>query len=147
MRVEELRIGNLIETTYGLSIVFGITKDGLVQVVMPDSPEESIFDFDLDKCGHISLTEEWLERLGLGVNDELKILEQKIDNKEIALTRDGVKIEIHTCRDADPYDKRNDFYAFYEALPHIKFVHQLQNLYFALTNQELTIKHEQTQKA
>ena len=75
----------------------------------------------------IQLTEEWLIKFGL--------------NKTV--DHPGRKLYEHD--DIIPLwfsDKRviTDFYASRVRIRECKYVHQLQNLYFALTGEELTIK-------
>lgn len=131
MKASELMIGNYINTPEGLRIVDTITK--------------SLVDcgsfFIMDEINPISLTEEWLTNFGFVKKDY-----------------DTYGIKIHECNSEDFYigwfiinlqkyygkirnieipmgDYRNNTSA------KIKYVHQLQNLYFALTGEELTIKN------
>ena len=77
-------------------------------------------------CEPIPLTEEWLVKLGFisdslgGFNSprsmNIYFLDKHINICYAKYAESGVKLE------------------------HIKYVHQLQNLYFALTGEELTIK-------
>jgi hypothetical protein len=71
----------------------------------------------------IELTEEWLLKFGFILNSNryyLGDIVYEFINYTISLTAD------------DPY-------CSHEVKNKIKYVHELQNLYFALTNQELTI--------
>lgn len=67
----------------------------------------------------IPLTEEWLERFGLS-----KWKNKKIWSKSCILI-------YYSAKDGFSYGKAH-------ARTKIKYVHQLQNLYFALTSEELT---------
>ncbi len=143
MKANELRMGNLIQDihTRGIFsqqyqevyIVNGIGKDSIV--VEPEPlPLRSLIDqtdknkslsiFDVE---FIPLTEEWLVRFGF------ELLENEGDIKYFQLGKYGVKME-----------EEQDFY-FYKGedvistLAEIYFVHQLQNLYFALTGEELPV--------
>jgi hypothetical protein len=65
----------------------------------------------------ILLTEEWLLKFGIE-----KMHDGNYWNKKLCIRKD-----------------RNEFYALYEqGRIYIQYVHQLQNLYFALTGEELT---------
>lgn len=114
MNANELRIGNWVQ--------------------IDDLPPEQITTESfcmLEKYGHwnlvkgIPLTPDWIERFGwnkteydywIGINDNTYI----------------------TCSEKGTYiGEDNDTYI---PLNHIQYVHQLQNLYFALTGTELTLK-------
>jgi len=112
MKVTELRIGNLYfhEPTNDYDEVRKNTFD-----LIERNPE----------CYKpIPLTEEWLIKFGFEDNQKVKGV------KYI----DGV-IAIDCIRYGKGWCLANDEYH-----PNIKYVHQLQNLYFALTGEELTIK-------
>ena len=76
---------------------------------------------DLDYCSPIPLTEEWLVKFGFDDNFH--------------------KGKFWVCLDDDGY-----FYTNHnlndEGFTEVLHVHQLQNLYFALTGEELTIKED-----
>jgi hypothetical protein len=81
----------------------------------------------------IPITPEWLERieeLGVLSDDDQKRYEIKIDQKTIVVIWTD-PIEVEVCH----------YYSEVTTLcKHIQYIHQLQNLYFALTGTELTIK-------
>lgn len=117
LTAKELRIGNLF---------IGYNK----QVF-----EWGLFHFDLLNNGievdeiiqsEIPLTEEWLIKFGFEKDNEYKYFVKEIKTyKEFILdfsTQSNSWFLCDTDVDTD-----------------IKYVHQLQNLYFALTNKELTI--------
>ena len=72
----------------------------------------------------IPLTEEWLIKFGFDKEEDYYVSVLGYDFGEIKI-----------------YPSPNGFF-FQEGViqQHIKYVHKLQNLYFALTNKELTIK-------
>lgn len=130
IQATELRIGNLVlyndrvieveEVLYG-----GANRRGDGGIWYPQE--------DLDG---IPLTEKWLEKFGFKhhriTKDRNPILEcewmqlaiSDFDQRSLLFWDNGLmSIEDH-----------------YIDLSHIKYVHQLQNLYFALTGEELTIK-------
>lgn len=144
MKASELRIGNLIDT---------INREGKVH--LPHNTAMKVFEinafdviiYDPDKhpatlrtmscigsediCG-IPLTEEWLAKFGF--YGEWPFISIYLSNKNhLTLSRftddEYKKVEVKITWD---YTGRIIGYIYY--------VHQLQNLYFALTEKELEIK-------
>lgn len=125
---QELRIGNNVNTELGIAEVIGIYED-VVDVkgvsVIDNSSENKIsistrsFDgcVEYEKIQPIPLTEEIILKFGF---------EKKGD---FWFVKSGIKIE-----------NRNNGFSYFRYLNEIKIlsVHQLQNLYFALTGEELT---------
>ncbi len=115
IEARELRIGNYVNAL-GQTIAIG---DGN-KVNSPKSWNTVILTFDLIDA--IPLTEEWLVKLGF-------------EYDEFADVRFWYKEDVSLGA--------NDDYPYYEnsmKIVYVKHVHQLQNLYFALTGEELTIK-------
>lgn len=112
MNVRELRIGNLIMTS----------KPEQVCDVMCDSVSTMSGTYTLDEIEPIPLTEEWLLSFGF----------QK--DKDGVCTKLGVLFWLESGRlqIADGYTSLINCPCAY--------VHQLQNLYFALTGNELELK-------
>jgi hypothetical protein len=117
MKASELRIGNYINEV----------EDGLIIVNSIDSREHRFYVTDQngdingeDFIEPIPLTEEWLERFGFEYSD---------------LNGDSGLWKIPPFQ---IYGKYNQF--LYDYRLDVNYVHQLQNLYFALTGEELTIK-------
>jgi len=124
--VEELRLGNLIQDEWGGLIEFdSIGKDG-VELRMEDDgnyPECAKrwieAEYKQDELFRIPLTEEWLVRFGFKYNPFSLLYEKESVWGEFC---DGFCIIIN-----------NTEYI-------ITTVHQLQNLYFVLTGEELIWK-------
>ena len=113
MKSTELRIGNLV-------LDLGIPKEVLSINSFEAELESRIirnYRVRLDDLKPIPLTEEWLAKLGYDLISE---------NHYGVLGHLIWKIE-------------GRFYCDKNGMQ-LKYVHQLQNLYFALTNEELTIK-------
>jgi hypothetical protein len=112
----ELRIGNLYN------------DNGVFKKASPSTIEE-VWNAPRSWCKAIPLTEEWL----------LKFLEVKKFGGTIYLSLTNLKAEIHF----EIY--KNDIVSIIKSdfaeliLDPIKYVHQLQNLYFCLCGEELTI--------
>jgi hypothetical protein len=107
MEANELRIGNYVYT--GNLVVKSYSADGLYNLT------RNIED-DNSKITPIPLTEEWLLNFGLSKNNGYPY---KFLNGFIKI-RNGFY-----------------FYKYYHLDIELKYVHQLQNLYFALTGEEL----------
>lgn len=109
MRLEELRIGNYVSEHGGVSVV------GLATFKHYDEMP-SIMSAHIKP---IPLTEEWLVKFGFELNMDSYYVK---DNNVVYLEKEGV------CK----FLLRGDTVT-------INYVHQLQNIYFALMNQELKI--------
>lgn len=125
MQIEELRIGNYVNRVEvsELDIITGITEDG---VHFRDGDIKPIIAIN-----PIPLTEKWLLKFGLkktkpessgyfGYSNDVIEIENKIQ----LVLYDG-----HINEDTTKI-----------FMPNIEYVHQLQNLYFALTGDELEVK-------
>jgi hypothetical protein len=119
MKANELRLGNLVLN--GGSNIKDITPQTI-----------SDFDNKLIVLNPIPLTEEWLLKFGF--------------EKDDVFDKFFTYLPIHNlCMDKLSF-RVNEGFICYESikyrtlLKHIQYVHQLQNFYFALTNQELEIK-------
>ena len=141
MNAKELRIGNIIDAGNNTpSPVEWIMLDGNI-CTSHGSGYETEFD-------GIPLTEEWLIKLGFRCdengNASLDVFDYIDEEDEknimsISFSKErNREFEISICEDEKDYsDIINVQYIF---VKNIKHVHQLQNLYFALTGEELTIK-------
>lgn len=140
MNSKELRIGNLVEYNGEVETVTGVTEENpFVNTITPDY-------LDYEEITPIPLTGEWLLKFGfeewtwcsdcafipLFFGDSLfcRYYNNQWHVKRLKVGRD-----------------REGFFGKTEGryvLPKgkIKYVHQLQNLYFALTNKELKNKHD-----
>ena len=120
MKANELRIGNLILVDGEITEITGIKKSTV-------SFSDGFQMFIAGGLEPISLTEEWLLKFGF----------------DITVDHPGRKLYEHDGECPLWFsDKRGitDFYASRVRIRECKYVHQLQNLYFALTGEELTIK-------
>lgn len=120
----ELRIGNLIAYNGRPDQVIHLTNQHIETFVGPEEPLLA----DSDSWSPIPLTTEWLERFGF---------EKYKDYDEGELMRHG-KVLL-TKKFALRYSDTNDDWYYSTAIV-LQYVHQLQNLYFALTGTELDLK-------
>lgn len=127
MKASELRIGNLINTTYGVLPITGI-KDGTIYY-----KESSIGSTHGGNPEPITITEEWLVKFGF----TFKEAPMSAYNWDCNKSFDGGVLR-------GGYSKLSgySYFGFIRNGVYVNFksVHQLQNLYFALTGEELNIK-------
>lgn len=131
---EELRIGNLILDPHGTQIE--VHSHSFVS-----DPEGW---YEIEDCSGIPITPEWLERLGFkydlsakGQENHVKIFE----NRTTLVVREinGLFGFVYH-KELQEYSVGHS--GFVENSVHIKYIHQLQNLCFALTGTELTVKEK-----
>lgn len=128
MKASELRIGNLLQGNPISNVNQGIYSDGVVAITGYGIHMMEIMGLDYKP---IPLTEEWLVKFGFEI-----IRRSYYGNYAVI-----IDFQLwHGC-DTDYWifstvDDRGDNN---EVNVNLRFVHQLQNLYFALTGKELTI--------
>ena len=131
MEVRELRIGNFVSINNGFEIlVHSIFQNDTVYLdfIPPLINEGDVWEEDVKDVSPIELTEEWLLKAGF---KEIKFL------NEYHVQEKGYKhidmIVRYGCFDGHRFlfDFAN------EKCVNLKYVHQLQNLYFALCGEEL----------
>lgn len=115
MKANELRIGNLVYYVdgdgYFYQLNITVIEDGITNDFEP-----------------IPLTEEWLFRFGFYETSRYgKYLEFNINQEQV--------LRFPICKHSE-----KDFWYVLRGSVKIQYVHQLQNLYFALTGEELEIK-------
>lgn len=126
MKAQELRIGNLIKLTDNTEFkVVGIHIYGLD---VENELERTYCEFE--EFEGIPITEEWLLKFGWVWNEECKSYEYK----DIRMNLD--------YRDISNSYTMFNYVTKSIVCERIYYVHQLQNLHFALTNEELTLNAE-----
>lgn len=124
MKASELRIGNLVYSNNYPVTVCAIDEDGEITTT---SNYEGTLNGDITP---IPLTEEWLLKFGF---------EQSEEHEPFTIFRDLVdttyKIALYIWEHNGHYSPM-----ITGCNCELYYVHQLQNLYFALTGEELTIK-------
>jgi hypothetical protein len=126
MKASELRIGNWLNwySKYHCNGYF----DKQLEI-------EDFTQTDLSSARPIPLTEEWLLKFGKWIKED-NLFIRRLDTINDALRLDYINSDGELCW---------EFYVYNIAgqrvgCAYIKYVHQLQNLYFALTGEELQIK-------
>jgi phage FluMu gp28-like protein len=123
MKANELRIGNLVYWNGEIGII-----SQLLEMEVAFKCGESDLYEALDP---IQLTEEWLLKFGFEMINSSPI------NYKIYRLKD---ISFNVIKDSNI--KLYNKIVYSEQYRHIESIHQLQNLYFALTGDELTIKNK-----
>jgi hypothetical protein len=119
MKANEMRYGNYY--CYD-GIIFKHNYIDFTLVII-DTPADR-YCLDVEEIQPIPLTEEWLLKFGF----------EKEKPDYLWWRLNGVTINVFN---GEAYKLNTGGYTFYR---HFKHVHQLQNLYFALTGEELTLK-------
>lgn len=119
MKANELRIGNYINIDLPISNEGKLTRIGAIN-------SKKVNGVEITKYKPIPLTEEWLIKFGfifgIKLHDFVKGKHQFVEFNVL----NGY------------FSESGVFY--YSMKTQIKYVHQLQNLYFALTGEELTLQ-------
>lgn len=155
MKAKELRIGNFI--TYHPDAVDEGTELIPLQIisisseydnVKLDEPFDNVYGFD--EILPIQLTEQWLKDFGFAISYDTgnnKIYGHK---KELDYYSDyGTQYVIIETLEREKKVIKYFEFGYYEKQIDCEFVHQLQNLYFALTGEDLTLNppsNDQNQK-
>ncbi len=155
MKTTELRIGNWVSQTEkyyndgGLLNIVTIKKLGVyIKSVLDNTEDEYTFKWRLNQIYPIPLTEKWLLKFGF---EKIKIEREIFKKMELDIVYCKNDYGVFYQKDLTvDYDGKNVSEMYYDVSFHfrngngikteLKYIHQLQNLYFALTNKELTTK-------
>lgn len=125
MEAKELMIGNYVYEEYGgIYEVININSEGFDYLDLKKPTFKALGRFDLSSIKGLPLTEQWLLKFGF-----------KQEKNKYWFSNEVISISVH----------KDGYYNIWGnsgreiARKGIKYVHQLQNLYFALTNKELAI--------
>ena len=136
IKTNELRIGNFVSINNGFEmLVHSIFQNSTVYLdfIPPLINEADIWEEDYKDLIAIPLTEDWLLKAGL---KEIKFL------NEYHVQEKGYKYLDMIIR-YGVFDGHRFLFDFAnEKCVNLKYVHQLQNLYFALTGEELVFSTE-----
>lgn len=125
VKANELRIGNWV---YGFKTEWSIQEQDF-----------RMLDTDTNQLPYdpIPVTQKWLE--GLGFEDGKLLLHLDV-HMQVDIGSEGAMV--YLMRIPAP----EDFISYGVIAASIKYVHQLQNIYFSLTEKELTFKEYDTNK-
>lgn len=123
IKATELRLGNYVSAVSSGSAPVQITRKNLSHILTSEWTGTDIIGADFS-INPIPLTEEWLEKFGFENKGEVQPAGYFLNY-----------VPIRFQYDVGWYDLG------YDGIYHkIEYVHQLQNLYFALTGNELTVQ-------
>lgn len=124
MKANELRIGNLIYQDSHISEVIALSDIGIVSEIIEKSAQTT----NSARKAPIPINEDWLIRFGFEPEyEDFIFLDQET----------GIELEASwSSRLVSTGEKRGWHIVNYS---HVKHVHELQNLYFALTGEELEL--------
>lgn len=128
MEARELRIGNLLRFIPLVGKVYSIDKNGESPLIVLYSNNKFI-SREITEFEPIPLTEEWLVKFGFDKWNDWGGM-YSIDINEAKKAQIEYRIENNKC-----YLSIEDE----QISKQINYVHQLQNLYFALTGEELKV--------
>lgn len=134
MKASDLRIGNYVLHSGVMKQVYRISNKGVDFYLGETKKGIYTQSFKYEALEPIPLTEEWLLRFGLfkSNNGWFRKTETPSHNKEIVT----LSINVDTFSTAIFGDEALEPSYIKEC----QFVHQLQNLYYTLTGEELTLK-------
>ena len=144
MKASGLRLGNLVKINgRGGDCIYRVTgiseTDIDAQCINRCDPFKEVYNEPIDNVRPAPLTEDWLVRFGFKRLDKGSVSAQFYIG-ENPLTHDWL-FDLKWIKDYEkipPYPFKG--FAFYRnGLFEVKHVNQLQNLYFALTGEELTL--------
>ena len=145
MKATELRIGNwvLIPTNNQIMIpsfpekVKGIGIFGGIDFTEPEYPDNLIIP--AIHCAGIPLTEEWLLKFGFWRNNNL--CKRWFLAEAYLLERGWTQHRFYIYLEKKRISARHGCMGDSNHLKYLKYVHEFQNLFFALTGEELEIRN------
>lgn len=131
MKANELRIGNLVFEEKGypaMARIVGIKENNIIEIYsfMANNGADFNYECECSSCEPIPLTEEWLLRFGF-------------KKKEHTYELGWFIVFFSEFSEYGLWLEDNEGGVLNDKA--MKYVHQLQNLYFALTGEELKIKN------
>ena len=128
MEKKELRIGNFVTDKWAKECIWPVVSLKKNKCLYGD------FWCSYENLKQVSLTEDWLKRFGFEKDFDTPFLD---DYEYVKVVREGnteTQIPAITITISKDFELYNGIYS-----QTVKSVHQLQNLYFALTGDELCI--------
>ena len=132
---KELRIGNLVEDHNGIRCeIYAIASNSVIVTGLFGSIQRTQRTLGICEIKPIPLTEEWMVKLGF----RKRIVNKHNTNylKRISIGND-INIVFYENRIMKYTSIENEHHEIYIGNANCVYVHQLQNLFFALTGKEL----------
>jgi hypothetical protein len=130
MKANELRIGNLLQSDTNTIIkIVGVVKKDIYYY----HNKKNLYVLELNNLNFqpLELTEEWLLKFGFG--------DARITNRLYTRKKTDGFYGFYINKETMSYCTF-DYEGTIDDIIKIEYVHQLQNLYFAVTGEELTMK-------
>lgn len=132
MKANELRIGNWVKFEGNFYQINSI-NDNDTTVELGDGYWHLPGRYHIRYIKPIKLTEQWL------INANMKLVDKFSNQRYLRLKKHKFDISKITFSHVERLVRLESGYKGTILIPHIKYVHQLQNLYFALTGKELKL--------
>ena len=147
MTAKELRIGNYVthnDYSDGIFAVSEITRNDNGFIIDTSGGKNGFWGNHISLVNPIQITEEWLIELGFKIKNHDKLakhcFEHDANGMNIILARWHDNFDVYTKYDPIGLRKGRNAYNYITNNRGIRYIHQLQNLYFALTGEELVIQ-------
>ena len=137
INARELRLKNLVFESNNVVCIEGIKTDNDIDLsVFPEDDHSRWWTQEPNNIDPIPLTPEWLQKLGFEkrVLNGIRIGSYDTIDWDVEYYIDNILLLKQLSQQYDRFQSANKPYRF------IQYVHQLQNLYFALTGTELTVR-------
>lgn len=133
IKTDELMIGNYIQDMEGnIYKIFSFSYT----LIQCDKIEGGSHIFEDEEVKPIPLTKEWLKKLGFYVENSKDRLSIEAWGPGHPSQRFNIDFKDDKILLISRYQESHDFLK----MRHIVYIHQLQNLYFSLTGEKLTLK-------
>lgn len=150
MNTSELRLGNLLHHKGALIVVSDLHKNGVIE--FNEESESGFWNDKNESCEPILITEDWLEKFGF----EKRMLNGTIPEWRIVCTPKNYKNEYCLAfrfgmlkpTPKGICDENSWYPMLVSGNSHgfdIKYVHELQNVYYFISKRELELKIIETQ--
>jgi hypothetical protein len=133
MKANELRVGNWVKFEGNFYQIHSI-NDNDRTVELGDGYYYLPSRYNIRYIKPIKLTEQWL------INANMKLVGKFSNQRYLRVKKHKFDISQITFSPVERLVRLESGYKESILIPHIKYVHQLQNLYFALMGKELKIK-------
>jgi hypothetical protein len=134
MKANELRIGNWVKFEGNFYQINSINDNDTVEL-MGDGYWHLPGRYHIRYIKPIKITEQWL------INANMKLVGKFSNQRYLRVKKHKFDISQITFSPVERLVRLESGYKESILIPHIKYVHQLQNLYFALMGKELKIKN------
>lgn len=143
LKAKDLRIGNIIQVggntleTYQTYKPMVVRLD-VIEAIAEENKERP--DAILSVFQPIRLTDEWLEKLGLIKKNITEDMPEGLKQPDIDEDGSIWYNWVHGLFNLEIQSNGEIWFEVYSHYKHVKYVHELQNLYYSLCGEELVLK-------